>query len=225
MNEIREYVTNVFNYTKGLKGIALGSGNSIPEYIPAEGYLQMVETVRRLRGNNFRPKPYGAIKILIRELNMAFDFFDEQRIGRHLFEIKHLRYINRIFIDEMIAADDDGSKVNPPPQSKKKHSYTLKKNDFWSGGINTCGFPPTWRCLKAWKTKRLSAVSISAKREEARTPASNRPLFERVPYQGVDGNHNEVIIDTGKEGLNLRLDFRLWSGLEGGGMPRPSTIR
>ena len=50
MNEIREYVTNVFNYTKGLKGIALGSGNSIPEYIPAEGYLQMVETVRRLRG-------------------------------------------------------------------------------------------------------------------------------------------------------------------------------
>jgi uroporphyrinogen decarboxylase len=31
------------------KGFALGSGNSIPEYVPAAGYLAMIEGVRRIR--------------------------------------------------------------------------------------------------------------------------------------------------------------------------------
>jgi uroporphyrinogen decarboxylase len=28
----------------------LGSGNSIPDYVPVEGYLAMVETAREIRG-------------------------------------------------------------------------------------------------------------------------------------------------------------------------------
>ncbi len=37
-------------------GVALGSGNSIPEYVPPEGYLAMVNEVRALRGD-FRGSP------------------------------------------------------------------------------------------------------------------------------------------------------------------------
>lgn len=48
--EIKDYVTDVYNYSLGHGGFAIGSGNSIPEYIPVENYLTMVETVRRLRG-------------------------------------------------------------------------------------------------------------------------------------------------------------------------------
>lgn len=47
--EIKEYVKNVMNYSKGRGGIAIGSGNSIPNYIPVEGYLAMIEAVRELR--------------------------------------------------------------------------------------------------------------------------------------------------------------------------------
>ena len=47
--DISSYVTKIFETSKGLKGIALGSGNSIPEYIPVENYLTMLETLSNLR--------------------------------------------------------------------------------------------------------------------------------------------------------------------------------
>lgn len=47
--EIKEYVWDVLEISRGYQGVAIGSGNSIPEYIPAENYLHMVETVRKYR--------------------------------------------------------------------------------------------------------------------------------------------------------------------------------
>jgi uroporphyrinogen decarboxylase len=34
------------------RGYALGSGNSIPDYVPVEGYLAMIEAAQRIRGNS-----------------------------------------------------------------------------------------------------------------------------------------------------------------------------
>jgi uroporphyrinogen decarboxylase len=48
-DEITEYVTDIFETAKDLKGIALGSGNSIPDYMPVENYLTMIETLSKLR--------------------------------------------------------------------------------------------------------------------------------------------------------------------------------
>ncbi|MBO5128026.1 MAG: hypothetical protein J6D10_10690, partial [Clostridia bacterium] len=48
--EMREYITDVVKQCRSHGGFAFGSGNSIPRYVPAEGYLTMVETVRELRG-------------------------------------------------------------------------------------------------------------------------------------------------------------------------------
>jgi uroporphyrinogen decarboxylase len=48
---IRDYVREVFAQARGRGGVALGSGNSIPEYVPPEGYLAMVNEVRALRGD------------------------------------------------------------------------------------------------------------------------------------------------------------------------------
>ena len=41
------------------------------------------------------------------------------------------------------------------------------------------------------------------------------------PYQGVDVNHKEVFFPEELYGKTFRLTFRLWSGLEGGGVPAP----
>jgi uroporphyrinogen decarboxylase len=46
---IREYVRNVIRQTEGRCGWAVGSGNSIPNYVPVAGYLAMVNTVREQR--------------------------------------------------------------------------------------------------------------------------------------------------------------------------------
>jgi len=48
--EIKEIVRNVIHYSAGHGGFALGSGNSIPDYVPIQGYLTMIETAREIRG-------------------------------------------------------------------------------------------------------------------------------------------------------------------------------
>ncbi|SHF00102.1 uroporphyrinogen decarboxylase [Caldanaerobius fijiensis DSM 17918] len=53
--EIKEYVREVIKYATEKKknaGFALGSGNSIPDYVPVYGYLAMVEAAREMRGEN-----------------------------------------------------------------------------------------------------------------------------------------------------------------------------
>ena len=39
------------------RGYALGSGNSIPEYVPVDGYLAMLEAARRIRANEQVAEP------------------------------------------------------------------------------------------------------------------------------------------------------------------------
>jgi len=51
--EIREYVTDVLKQCEGRGGIAFGSGNSIPNYVPVDNYVEMVNAVRRYRGESF----------------------------------------------------------------------------------------------------------------------------------------------------------------------------
>lgn len=46
---IRNYVLDCLDKVKGHGGIAFSSGNSIPDYVPVEGYLAMVDTVRQWR--------------------------------------------------------------------------------------------------------------------------------------------------------------------------------
>lgn len=48
--EIIEKVTQDGLRFRGLaKGYAIGSGNSIPDYVPVEGYLAMIEATKRIR--------------------------------------------------------------------------------------------------------------------------------------------------------------------------------
>lgn len=49
--QIREYTLDVLNRCADKGGVAIGSGNSIPNYVPFSGYMAMVETVREFRGD------------------------------------------------------------------------------------------------------------------------------------------------------------------------------
>lgn len=53
-SEMKEYITDVVSKCKGHGGFAFGSGNSIPDYVPVEGYLNMIRIVRDLRGEKSR---------------------------------------------------------------------------------------------------------------------------------------------------------------------------
>lgn len=49
--EIREITIEAIRCAEGRGGFALGSGNSIPDYVPVEGYLAMVNAAREYRGD------------------------------------------------------------------------------------------------------------------------------------------------------------------------------
>jgi uroporphyrinogen decarboxylase len=49
-DEIRVYTLDILEKTSDCGGIAYGSGNSIPHYVPVEGYLAMNKTIRQFRG-------------------------------------------------------------------------------------------------------------------------------------------------------------------------------
>ena len=48
---IRDYIHDCLGRIENCGGIAFASGNSIPDYVPTEGYLAMVETIRDRRGD------------------------------------------------------------------------------------------------------------------------------------------------------------------------------
>lgn len=48
--QIKEYVKDVISYSINANGFALGSGNSIPNYVPVNGYIAMIEAAREARG-------------------------------------------------------------------------------------------------------------------------------------------------------------------------------
>jgi uroporphyrinogen decarboxylase len=47
--EISEYIGDLMKNLAGEPGIALGTGNSVPHYMPPEGYLAMIRELNRLR--------------------------------------------------------------------------------------------------------------------------------------------------------------------------------
>lgn len=48
---LKEYIVDVIRQCEGHGGIAFGTGNSIPDYVPAEAYQNMIEIVREYRGD------------------------------------------------------------------------------------------------------------------------------------------------------------------------------
>lgn len=49
--EIRSYIFDMLEKTSQCGGVAYGSGNSIPHYVPVEGYLAMNKAIREFRGD------------------------------------------------------------------------------------------------------------------------------------------------------------------------------
>ena len=50
-DQIRRRVFELIEHTQGRGGIAIGTGNSIPDYVPVEKYVAMINAVRECRGD------------------------------------------------------------------------------------------------------------------------------------------------------------------------------
>lgn len=153
-------------------------------------------------------------------------FLTERKLDRRITEIREYSYREVTALEEFAAREDRQGVVNPEVPTEFEGWDTIHTGDRWSGRDRYLWLHKEITIPESWKGKR--AVGIF---DFGNTGAGNNSGFEAMcyinekPYQGVDVNHKEVFFPEELYGKTFRLTFRLWSGLEGGGVPREQEHR
>ena len=153
-------------------------------------------------------------------------FLTERKLDRRITEIREYSYREVTALEEFAAREDRQGVVNPEVPTEFEGWDTIHTGDRWSGRNRYLWLHKEITIPESWKGKR--AVGIF---DFGNTGAGNNSGFEAMcyinekPYQGVDVNHKEVFFPEELYGKTFRLTFRLWSGLEGGGVPREQEHR
>jgi alpha-mannosidase len=149
--------------------------------------------------------------------NVFSDFYVE-KIERQADHLKQLRYRNRIPVEEFLATDEPDGFVYPALVTPDSSSRKMRLGDFWSGRDRYLWLNCRVKAPKEWKEEDITGIFDFGTTGGGYNSGFESLLFVNgVPWQGVDSNHTEVFFPS-SAGNTLKLDFRLWSGLEGGGV-------
>lgn len=149
-------------------------------------------------------------------------FLTDRKLDRRISEVKNYRYRNAMNMKEFVVCEDEQGVVNPEVPVNFDNWETIQVGDCWSGRDRYLWMHKEVHIPEEWKGQRVVGVF-----DFGNTGAGNNSGFEAMcyinekPYQGVDVNHKEVFFPEELYGKTFSLTFRLWSGLEGGGVPRP----
>lgn len=149
-------------------------------------------------------------------------FFTEDKLKKRLEQLEPLRYRDAFEVPEYIAIEDiiGENGMRPPTATLENQSTWLRTGDLWKGRDRYLWLSASVDIPAEWSDRTVVGLF-----DFGITEGGNNGGFESLaywnhqPYQGVDSNHMEMILPVGYSG-EARLDFRLWSGLEGGGPPR-----
>lgn len=153
-------------------------------------------------------------------------FHTDRKLDRRIGEVKEYRYRDIIPMKEFACCEDEQGVVNPEVPVNFQNWNTIKAGDCWSGRDRYLWMHKEVSIPKEWAGRRVVGIFDFGK-----TGAGNNSGFEAMcyinekPYQGVDSNHMEVFFPEELCGSSFRLTFRLWSGLEGGGVPKVQEHR
>jgi alpha-mannosidase len=150
-------------------------------------------------------------------------FLLEDKIKARLDEMEPLRYRDGVKIPEFRFLQDEKGEIGAFPPSDKEAWSIIETGSRWEGRDRYAWLSCEVDIPKQWTGKKLVGRFDFGKTDEGTNSGFESLLFlHGEPYQGVDANHKEVFLPVQEAGNKLRLDFRLWSGLEGGG---PKTIQ
>ena len=151
-------------------------------------------------------------------------FFTIEKFEKRVEELEHRRYFGMRSIAPFAAMPgdlpEDSHYHGAPPEQDSREWKEFGLNDFFVG-----------RDRYLWLDKELTlppameGCRVAGRFDFGETGGGNTNGFESLlyvdghPYQGVDGNHREVLFKD-REGQAVRLTFLLWTGLEGGGPHR-----
>lgn len=147
-------------------------------------------------------------------------FLTDRKLDRRIAEVKNYRYRNVQNLEAFAVCEDLQGVVNPQVPADFAGWDTIHTGDCWSGRDRYLWMHRDIEIPNRWKGQRVVGVF-----DFGNTGAGNNSGFEAMcyidgkPYQGVDVNHKEVFFPEEFCGKTVSLTFRLWSGLEGGGVP------
>ena len=159
-------------------------------------------------------------------------FLTDRKLEKRIEELSQYRYRDIIGLESFDAAEEEQGVVNPllPDCRGEKGGqetwYTLRTGDTWKGRDRFVWLRKTIHIPAEWKGRKVVGIF-----DFGNTGGGNNSGFESMAYvngrmyQGVDVNHKELFFDESLCGTKADLTFRLWSGLEGGGVPREQEHR
>ncbi|WP_042163362.1 alpha-mannosidase [Paenibacillus gorillae] len=146
--------------------------------------------------------------------------FTEKKLKARLQELSNTRYRDIIKLESFWAAEDEAGAIGGRPPAAASSSK-LMTGESWIGRDRYLWLTASADIPAAWAGK-----AIMGRFDFGETGGGNNSGFESLfywngtPYQGVDSNHQEVFLPENAAGTTGKMDIRLWSGLEGGGVPR-----
>lgn len=153
-------------------------------------------------------------------------FFMEEKLNKRIEELDAYRYRDVMELEDILVKDCGGEIPNPEVPEDFSDFKAEKVGMYWSGWDKYLWLHLESDIPAQWKGKDIVGLFDFGK-----TGGGNNSGFEAMlyvggkPYQGVDGNHKEVFFGPDAAGGHMGLTFRLWSGMEGGGVPTAQEHR
>ncbi|MEW9502201.1 alpha-mannosidase [Jeotgalibacillus marinus] len=151
-------------------------------------------------------------------------FLVERKFEARINELSNYRYRDARKISSFSCSEDNGEIGTYPFESD--HNHVMHVGERWKGRDRYLWLHADVTVPSEWQKRKVVGLF-----DFGRTGGGNNSGFESLlfvndhPYQGVDSNHQEVFFHEEFSGEKVSLDFRLWSGLEGGGEPKEQEYK
>lgn len=151
-------------------------------------------------------------------------FYTIDKLRNRIHELDNYRYRDIIELEYFNTKLNGYRDINP--EIPAEFDGVIRTGETWKGRDLYLWMNKTVEIPKSWAENKVVGIF-----DFGETGAGNNSGFESLfylnnePYQGVDSNHKEVFFPEGTSGTNLELMFRLWTGLEGGGVKRDQEHR
>lgn len=143
-------------------------------------------------------------------------FFTIEKLSRRLNDLRTRRYRDSLSINAFQLREEaaDNPQTSPPDPSEPAREVRL--GEHWTGVDCYFWLSATCDVPGAWANRRVVALL-----DLGTGVLTNTAGFEGLlhvdgrPWHGVDTRHQEVLLPADAAGHALRLDVRVWSGLDG----------
>lgn len=151
-------------------------------------------------------------------------FYTIDKLRNRIHELDNYRYRDKVeleYFNTKLNGDRDIA-----PNIPTEYDGVIKIGETWKGRDLYLWMQKEVDIPSNWENKTVVGIF-----DFGETGAGNNSGFESLfylnnkPYQGVDSNHKEVFLPKDINGTSVELIFRLWTGLEGGGIPREQEHR